>query len=531
MTIPLLFKSSGAPIHLSSATYGLTIAYSTAAPVRGSATFPIAMNFSSAWTHAALDQYPDPVYEVAFDSQPLTANPVWETLTTRVRGLLTTRGRSYEFDRMETGTMAAGLDNRDAHLSPANSASPYAPLRATRPVRATLNWTSPYPLFRGITEGYPQAYPGLGKDAVVGLQANDLFYGLNRTRFTPGSTQVTSALAIVAVGTVETVNVVSTALPMPQVVPFTVTVNEGSVAEEELTVTQIVSATQYLVSRGASPQEHGIGSPVTTQTVSFGEALSGERIRQVLERVGFDATWYDLDAGQSLMAGSEDLASVNPLEHINLIVEAEFGRFFASREGKFTFRDRHSVILDFLTPVATFADYSLVVADEIPYRIEGALEHSEEKLYNRVKITISDGTVVDISDQASIDEHFERTFERSWPYANLNDAVSAAHFILARNSEVTLRLPKLTVHPANDPNILWPLVLAREIGDRCRFRYQPEGGGDEIDQEVIIEGIGHDIRPKHHAVSFQLTEADPNDYWILGLAGYGELGQTTWAAF
>lgn len=538
MTLPLLFKTAGAAIHYGSVTLPLDVSFSTLAPVRGSASLDLNMSFSTTWSHApTTNAYPDPVYEVAFDSPPLTASPAWETLTTRVRALNATRGRSYEFDRMETGTMTAALANRDAALSPANSASTYAPLKATRPVRALLAWDTVYPLFRGITEGYPQAYPNTGTDALVGLQANDLFYALNRARFNPGETQLTTAIVIVppdphhpAGGPIGTIDVVSTALPMPQAVPFDITLDEGGIAEETMSVTEILGPTSYAVTRTGTPQEHGIGAVVTTQAVSFGEALSGTRIQQVLERVGFDATWYDLDAGQSVMVASEDLASISPLEHINLIVEAEFGRFFASREGRFTFRDRHAIILDFLDPVVTFADWTLVTTDEIPYRIEGALEHSEEKLYNRVKIT-HPGGVVDISDQASIDEHFERAFEREWPYANVNDAVSAAYFVLARQSEHTLRLPQVVVHPVNDPATLWPLVLDREIGDRCRFRYQPVGGGDEIDQDVIIEGIAHDIRPKHHAVSFQLTEADPNAYWILGLAGYSELGVTTVVGF
>jgi hypothetical protein len=64
-----------------------------------------------------------------------------------------------------------------------------------------------------------------------------------------------------------------------------------------------------------------------------------------------------------------------------------------------------------------------------------------------------------------------------------------------------------------------------------RFLYQPEGGGDPIDKDLAIDGISHAIRPGDHVVRFQCSEVDSNEYWILGLAGYGELGQTTWAGF
>jgi len=471
---------------------------------------------------------PSVVYEVAFTSPPLTVSPTWTNLSARLRdagGLNTTRGRSYEFNRNEAGTARAVLNNRDAALSPANTSSPYNPLKSTRPVRARLQYDQTYPLFYGISEGYPQAYPHLGKDALVELQASDLFYALNQSKFTPGSTTLTTALIPPAIDLTEPVTVTSTALPMPQAVPFEITIDD-----EVMTVTQIVSATSYLASRTVDgSSDHAVGAAVTTQAVSFGEELSGDRIGNVLDAVGFTAQWQDLDTGQSVMAASEDLSSINPLEHINLIAEAEFGRFFVSRSGVFTFRDRHSIILDFLTPSMTFRNLP-ATGTNVPFRIEGALEHSEDKLFNRVRITIPSGEVVDINDPSSITDHFERIFDRSWPYASVNDAEAAAYFILNRSVAHTLRLPRISVRAQSRPS-LWPTILARELGDRATFYYQPEGGGTAINQEVIVEGISHDISADEHVVNFQLTEADPNDYWILGLAGYGELEQTTWVGF
>ena len=477
----------------------------------------------------ALLTKPTVVYEVAFTSPPLTVSPTFVNLSTRLRdegGLGTTRGRAYEFNRTEAGTARAVLNNRDAALSPANTSSPYNPLQSTRPVRARLQYDTTYPLFYGISEGYPQAYPHLGKDALVELAASDLFYALNQARFTPGSTTSTDALlALTVEDTTQTLNVGSTVLPMPQAIPFEITIDT-----EVMTVRDILSATSYLVERrleGSS--SHAAGAAVTTLTVSFAEELSGTRIGNVLDAVGFSNQWQDIDAGQTVMAASEDLASINPLEHINLIAEAEFGRFFVSRAGVFTFRDRHSIILDFLTPSMTFRNLP-ATGTNVPFRIEGALEHSEDKLFNRVRITIPSGEVVDVNDPASIVEHFERIFDRSWPYASVNDAEAAAQFILGRSVTHSLRLPRISVRARVRPS-LWPTILARELGDRATFYYQPEGGGTAIDQEVIIEGISHEITAMEHTVNFQLTEADSNEYWILGLAGYGELEQTTWVGF
>jgi hypothetical protein len=471
---------------------------------------------------------------MAFPSPPLDVTPAWTNLSPRLRGVSNKRGRSYEFDRMETGTLTGVLDNRDSALSPENTSSPYAPLRSTRPTKLELVWAGvTYPAWQGIAEGYPQAFPYFGKDALVESHASDFFYALNRGGFVPGSTELTGALAVATANAEQFITVASTALPMPQVVPFTIHVSSSDVVQkegtEDIEVLEILTATTYRAKRGTAPNTHPVGAAVTTDVVSFGEELSGTRIQNVLTNIGFSSVWWDLDAGTAVMAASEDLAGTNPLEHINLIAEAEFGRFFVSKAGKFTFRDRGSVVTDHLTPVVTFVD--LVTATgagtEIPFVLEGVLEHSEDKLYNRVKITIPDGTVVDLKDQTSIDEHFERLFEKSWPYANVNYAEQAARRILASQSEQTLRIPTLAVKGALDPNKLWPLLLPLEIGDRCRFKYQPQGGGALFDKQVIIEGISHSATPEEHIVRFQLTEVDPNQYWILGVAGYSELGQTT----
>lgn len=545
MTLLLLYTKAGAHLRSGALSPGAfvtgssavvyaetgTLAADTSLSGERSASIPVAPAAARKYT-------PDVTYQVAFASPPLSDKPAWIDLSERLRGtggVETTRGRSYEFNRMETGTSGALLSNRDAALSPENSASPYHQIRSTRPVRILLDWVTPYPLFRGITEGFPQTYPSQGKDATVQIRANDLFYGLNNSRFIPGATTLTDALAQSPASTSETISVGSTALPMPQVAPFTITIaGDDPLTSEDVEVTEILSATSYQVTRSASQTwAHSGGVAVTTNAVSFGEAMSGERIRQVLERVGFEAAWYDLDTGQSLIAPSGDLALVNPLEHINLITDAEFGRFFVSREGRFTFRDRHSIILDYTSSSFTF--HEPATGSEVPFALAGELSHSEEKLYNRVKITITggdyDAEVIDVSDEASIDQHFERIFERAFPYANRNDAESAAIYVLTRYSEAQLRLPGIVVRPASDPATLWPLVLAREIGDRVTFRYQPIGGGDEINVDMAIDGIAHAVRPGDHQVTFQCTEVDSTDYWILGDSVLSELDATTRVGF
>lgn len=493
---------------------------------------------------AVVVDLPQVLVDYAFDDTPQTYAPLWTSLSGRVRAISSKRGRSYEFDRFETGTSGHVLDNRDSALNPENSESPYHPLLSTRPYRVRLAWAGTvYSLFRGTAEGYPQAYPSYGEDALVQGESVDPFYALNQARFVPGSTTLTEALSIVPpppegeeVDLEAIVRVASTELPLPQAVPFVVSV-AGLTPEwptEEIEVVEILDDTTWRVLRSAQQTwEHPIGAAVTTTVVSFAEEQSGTRIRRVLEAVGFGPEWYDVDEGQTPIAASDDLSSTSPLEHISLVAEAEFGRFFAGADGRYVFRDRHASYLGYLEPVIRLSDTPSSTGDpiEVLYSLGGDVEHSEEKLYNRVIITIPSGEIADVSDQASIDQHFERVFERSWPYARVVDAEAAALWVLGRSVDHSLRLPSLVVRPVSHPDEWWPLVLSREIGDRGEFALTPDGGGDPILKEVVIDGIEHVRGPGRHEVRFSCTETDPNDYWILGVSGYSELGETTWLAF
>ena len=76
---------------------------------------------------------------------------------------------------------------------------------------------------------------------------------------------------------------------------------------------------------------------------TFAQAFSGQRFYDVLvTNLGYDAADVDLDAGTVTCDVTADLIGTNPLDHLQTIALAEGGRFFAAKDGKFTFRDRAS---------------------------------------------------------------------------------------------------------------------------------------------------------------------------------------------
>lgn len=508
---------------------------------------------------------PDPKVEIAFADDPLEPAPTFvEIPWDQVRRIEFSYGRSWEFDRGQTGTFMILLDNSEGHLNPDNEAGDYWPnVIPTRRVRVTCEWDGDtYSLFEMFSMGWPQDYPASGMDSVVQLAGADWFYPLNMLKFAGASTTLATTITTTPeAGTVETIDVASTALPLPQAFPFTIQVGPSGEIEK-MTVTGSPGAGQWTVERGADGTTtaiHTAGDTVRSEAVRFAAELTGTRINNVLDMLGLDALDRDIDDGNTMLAASDDLAGQSILDHLQFVQEVEHGgRLFASKTGTITFRERHWQFLDEVNPRATFGDQGTVdesrmlledgtgfleledgtgflglegslVTSEIAYLAVGnnRVDQDESKLYNHVRLTIGDGSIVERTDQDSIDGHFERVFEKQWPFQSAVAARSAAAYMLGTLKQAKTRVPAVTVDPAgHDPDVAWPVVLGAEIGYRYGYRMHPVDG-TEMDTDVLVEKITHVITPGDWRVTFEFSKAGPRVYWRLGTAGFSELGSTT----
>jgi hypothetical protein len=468
-----------------------------------------------------LDDMPSVQVAIAFDNSIATGG--YAGVSEYTRSISSKRWRQFELDRVEAGQADAILSNNDSRFNPENTSSPYYPnIVPTRPVRWQAYWNgTSYDIFHGYLEGYPVEFPHTGADSLVKQHAVDETMRLALSKFVPGSTTLTTALIATTEAVEEVIGVGGSALPMPQAVPFTI-----QIGAEAMSVTEIVSGTEYRVSRQAGEIAHTAGAAVTTTAVSFGEEYSGTRIQRVLERIGVVSTGYDLDAGQTLLAPSSDLAGQAPVEHLTFVAEVEGGRLFISRAGKVTFHDRHHIFKNELASRATFGDAG--DGAELPYQ-NVEVTHEHERIYNVVRITPASGNVVEVRDAASIALHFERVLEKQWPLANDNEATAAANYLLARYSTMQVRIPSLVVNGRSAPALMWPHLLALEMGQR--FRLIRRVPGTDIDKQLVVEGVEHSLSPANMPTRIQLSLADSTHYWRLGVATYGELGVATRTAY
>lgn len=143
----------------------------------------------------------DVTVELGFGFGPLEviADNDWTDVTDLWRQISTTRGRSYELDRMQAGIATVVLDNRSGNFHPHNTAGDYYPdVRPMVPIRIVASrGGNDYPLFRGFVERWQPSFPGT-VDSVVTLQCVDLFKLLNLAGVASNRQTVVEALDPVA---------------------------------------------------------------------------------------------------------------------------------------------------------------------------------------------------------------------------------------------------------------------------------------------------------------------------------------------
>ncbi len=260
-----------------------------------------------------------------------------------------------------------------------------------------------------------------------------------------------------------------------------------------------------------------------TDPVGYSAELSGARVDNVLDALGLPVALMDLKVGQTTIQATGALVNANAMEHLFNVQESERGQFFIAGNGIATFHDRHTrfIVSTYTTSQATFGDD----AGENIYRmIEPS--YDDEFIYNSVVIQRTGGTAQTATDSTSQTAYGKRSLSKTGLLMSTDgDALSQSQYLLAQYKDAALRTRQLIIYPQRDPDNLFPKVLSYDIGTRITLRLNQAS----LDKDYHIEGIMHDIdeRDGLWVTTWQLSEADNQAYWALGITGLSELGETT----
>jgi len=258
----------------------------------------------------------------------------------------------------------------------------------------------------------------------------------------------------------------------------------------------------------------------------YPQQLSGARVGAVLDHFGWPAGARDLDLGQSQMKASGALAEVNAWEHLLDVQQSERGNIYIAGDGDVQFEDRHHRLKgSHLTSQAIFGDD----AGEKAYH---GLQprYGASQIYNDVRITREGGAQQVASDATSQTSYGKRSYsETGLLIVSDGEIIDQANFILRRYKDPFFRTRELKIIPESHPDDLWVQILGREISDRITLRRNEAS----MDEDYLIEGITHKIDLVKYTweTIWQLSSASGTQYWTLGVAGYGELGQKTYLCY
>jgi len=255
--------------------------------------------------------------------------------------------------------------------------------------------------------------------------------------------------------------------------------------------------------------------------VGYAEELSGTRFGNVLDDLGWPAGDRDIDVGQTTLQATGPLIDENAMAHLFKMQKTERGLFFVAGNGDATFHDRHARLTDFAVSQAIFGDD----AGENRYRFITP-SYDDEYLYNDIRITRLGGVQQSAEDATSQATFGKRTYsETGLLMTQDTEAADLAHFLKSQYKDPHLRARTLAITPDGDPANLWPKVLGYDLSTRITVRLNQA----DIDEEYHIEGISHDYLASTDIweTKWQLSNADGERYWAIGVAGFSEIGETT----
>lgn len=245
---------------------------------------------------------------------------------------------------------------------------------------------------------------------------------------------------------------------------------------------------------------------------------AGPRITAVLDRpeVAFTAN-RSIDTGASVLQGDSVSWGSNVLNYLQLVTHSDLGRFYASRTGVVTFRDR-------LDPLNV--DASVTFTDDgtgVPF--QGiAMSYGSELLYNRVGIDREGGTLQTATNSASQSLYGALALSETGLLLDSDtQSLDMANYLLGIYDSPELRVAELVVELSPLTPAQQVSVLSLDIASVISVTWTPNGVAPSMSRSCIVEGIAHDITPDSHTVTLSLGDADRRSFMQLDDVVFGRL--------
>lgn len=247
--------------------------------------------------------------------------------------------------------------------------------------------------------------------------------------------------------------------------------------------------------------------------------LPGERINLILDAIGWPAGQRLIDDGDTEL--ENDPGGFRPaLTAIQTVENSDLGAFFMDQDGKAVYYSRNTLSQKAAGTATEFSDDGT----EIQYQAID-INFDETELANEVTFTRLSGAPQTVSNAASIDEYFLRSYNRSGLMMETNaTALARATQVLNYRKETRVRIDSFMLDLSSVSSRVIP-GLTLTVGDPVIVT-KTMAGGTDITLRLGIQGHNHDITPDRWFTTF--TTAYPlSTAFILGSTEFGILGTNT----
>lgn len=214
---------------------------------------------------------------------------------------------------------------------------------------------------------------------------------------------------------------------------------------------------------------------------------TGARITRILNSAGWSAAERVIAAGSSTVQATT--LEGEALAELQATAESEIGELYIDGSGRLVFRNRQASLLETRsnTVQSTFGQ-----TVGVPTPATAKLNTDDATLWNEIRAKRAGGAEILAGDADSQRAYLARTFQTPDLLLETDTEVEAyAGWILYVSKDPEVRFDSIEIYAHADPATLFPIVLAREIGDRIRIIRRPSGGGSPIQRDVFIRGISH----------------------------------------
>jgi len=245
--------------------------------------------------------------------------------------------------------------------------------------------------------------------------------------------------------------------------------------------------------------------------------LSGTRINQILDEIGWPVSMRDVDAGLTTLQNDPGTARTS-LAAMQTVTLSEYGALYVDATGSFVFQDRNVTAASIGSTPTVFNDNGTNISYfNAVWRLDDTL------VYNAASITRTGGTTQLAIDQTSIDRYFTHSYNQQNLLMQTDaEALDYAQAYVASRKDTSIRCDAITLDLYTE-NYNAGIIAALDLDffDPITITTN-QPGLSTLTKTLQIFGVAMTITPNSWKTTF--TTLEPIiDGFILDSSQYGVL--------